>query len=336
MSHTAYRLPIHRGPWLLVRFHLMQEICSPPSEGSILAVLVLYGCAASESQSYRSLLDILSTDADLASRISLLIYDNSPGAHPLDEKALPGINYVHDAANPGLAAAYNFALARAAEKQFEWLLLLDQDTMLTREFLVELLQSTSSLHAKAEVASIVPKLTFHGDVCSPTANFLHQLRRPYMRSYAVARETTGIQLKPYFAFNSGATLRVSALQSIGGFPSDYWLDYLDHATFAALSARGYCMYILKSELEHESSQGAVGSVSPARLRNLLSAQACFVRENGKFLDRALYRLWLLRCARIWWLRHPDKSLGKEAAMQALGLNTGLQPASTGKPPQPKA
>ena len=58
--------------------------------------------------------------------------------------------------------------------------------------------------------------------------------------------------------------------------------------------------------------------------------------DGKFLDQALYRLWLLRCARIWWLRHPDKSLGKEAAMQALGLNTGLQPASTGKPPQPKA
>ena len=69
------------------------------------------------------------------------------------------IHYVHDPSNGGLASAYNFALARAESEEREWLLLLDQDTSPTREFIVELLEAAASLHARPDVAAIVPKLT---------------------------------------------------------------------------------------------------------------------------------------------------------------------------------
>lgn len=300
----------------------MQENGAPNSQRYLLAVVVLYGCAAPESKTLGSLMQILEADAALGACFGLVIFDNSPQpSEPIQAAQFP-VTYFHDPSNPGLAAAYNFALDRAEQNRSEWLLLLDQDTTLTREFMVELVRSTALLSEEKNVASIVPKLTFHGKICSPTSTFISQLRHPYRRSYAIARGVAGIQRKRYFAFNSGATLRVSAIRSVGGFPQEYWLDYLDHAIFTALGAHGYLMHIMQSELEHESSQGAVGSVSSARQRNLLAAQAYFVRQNGSFVDRALYRIWLLRCSRILWLRHPDRSLWKETAMRALGAGVG--------------
>jgi hypothetical protein len=130
------------------------------------------------------------------------------------------------------------------------------------------------------------------------------------------------------AYNSGATLRVSALCSIGGFPNEFWLDYLDHAIFHALSVRGYRMYIMRTELEHESSQATLSKVPVWRQRNLLLAQTLFAKQTGNFFDRLLYRIWLLRYSRTLWIRYPDRRLWKEAAIHSLFLNT-----QTDKPPK---
>ena len=46
-------------------------------------------------------------------------------------------------ANGGLAAGYNYALARAEEAGYGWLLLLDQDTTLTHDFFAELIACVS-------------------------------------------------------------------------------------------------------------------------------------------------------------------------------------------------
>ena len=84
-------------------------------------------------------------------------------------------HYVHDPSNGGLASAYNFALARAESEEREWLLLLDQDTSLTREFLFELLEAANSFaRFSFEVAAIVPKLLVNGIVYSPAIPFIQQ------------------------------------------------------------------------------------------------------------------------------------------------------------------
>ena len=56
------------------------------------------------------------------------------------------IHYVHDPSNGGLAPAYNFALEHAESEGREWLLLFDQDTSLTVDFLVELVTLATTLH----------------------------------------------------------------------------------------------------------------------------------------------------------------------------------------------
>jgi GT2 family glycosyltransferase len=294
----------------------------PKSPRPILAVLVLYGRIPSVSQSLRTLITILDANPDLAKHFSLVIYDNSPQPqNPEITDKIP-VLYRHDRTNPGLASAYNFALAHAEKERHEWLLLLDQDTLLTQEFIVELIECMNSLRNQEKVASITPKLLVRGKIYSPAAHFIDQLRHQYRRSnHAVTREIVGVQPGRMGAYNSGATLRVWALRSIGGFPKDYWLDYLDHAVFHALSVHGYLIYVMRVEIEHDASQAAVTGVPAERQRNLISAQTRFVRQTGNFIDRLLYRVWLLRNCRILWIHHPDRHLWKDTAIQALTLKS---------------
>ncbi len=283
-------------------------------------MVVLYKRAPSASETLCSLKAILDADRALASHFSLIIYDNSPEVRECDLAVNIPVLYKHDPTNPGLAEAYNFALSCAHQSQNEWLLLLDQDTSLTAEYFTELIACTQLLRELTEVASIVPKLLVEGKIYSPAAHFIDQVRRPYVRSnHAVRPDEYGIQHRRLGAYNSGAALRVAKLLSIGGFPKEFWLDYLDHAVFHALSIHGYQMYVMKTDLNHDSSQAKMGDVPVWRQRNILLAQTLFVRRTGNYLDRLFYRIWLLRYSRSLRINHPDKRLWKEALVQAFRL-----------------
>ncbi len=299
----------------------------PNSHVCILAAVVLYRREPSESESLCSLIQILNANPDLGKHFSIIVYDNSPQRHNSTVAANFPVLYKHDPSNPGLATAYNFALAHA-EGRHEWLLLIDQDTPLTCDFLTELIACADTLRTQPQVASIVPKLLVGGKIYSPAAHFIDQLRHQYRRSnHAVGAHVVGVQEERLSAYNSGAAFRVSALQSIGGFPQEYWLDYLDQAVFHALFVRGYLTCVLRAEIKHDASQAAIGQVPAWRQRNLLLAQGHFVQQTGNVLDRLLYRIWLLRYSRILWIRHPDKHLWKEALRKAVSWN-----GRTDKPP----
>jgi GT2 family glycosyltransferase len=279
---------------------------------------------------------ILDGNPDLAGRFSIIVYDNSPAPHSLDVAANVEIAYKHDATNPGLAAAYNFALAKAEERRYEWLLLLDQDTSPTASFVHELIACANELSTEPNAGSIVPKLLIDGKVYSPASHFVDQIRHQYRRSnHAVGRHIVGLRQERLSAYNSGALLRVSAVRAIGGFPEDFWLDFLDHATFHALSVHGYFMYVMRSEIRHEASQRTIADVPSWRQRNLLFAQILFVKQAGNFVDRCLHRIFLLRCSVNLWRRHPDKRLWKEAARLALRPGSRAE-TSPGNAPQTRA
>lgn len=303
----------------------------PHPTSSILAVVVLYRCELAQSQSVSSLFKILREHPELARHFSLLLYDNSPQPQDHTMPATLPTDYVHDPLNGGLATAYNFALERAEAEQRSWLLLFDQDTVLTEEFLFELVESARTLHGQAQVGAIVPKLLVRGAIYSPEANFLDQVRHPYRSLQTVKKEVVGVQQGHLNAFNSGATLRVSAMRASGGFPMQFWLDYLDHAVFRALFVGGFRIYVMRAELAHNSSLAEVKSLPLWRLRNILQAQTLFVKQSGGFLDRMFYRLFLLRFSRGLWKNLKGSQAWKEAAWQALTLRARVAEGPDGRP-----
>jgi GT2 family glycosyltransferase len=319
--------------------HDSVEMTVEPSlvaKATILIVAVLYERAPDESCSLCFLAQIFKACPELARHFSVVIFDNSSQSHRVAIELNLPVLYKHDPANPGLAGAYNFALNLAQEGRFEWLLLLDQDTSLTREFILEVIESIDLLAGRSDVAAIVPKLLVNGRIFSPAAHFIEQLRHQYKRSnHAVVLDTVGVQHRRLFAYNSGAALRVSALRAIGGFPQEFWLDYLDHAVFHALHTSGYRVYVMHTQIPHDASQARASNVPIWRQRNILIAQNRFVRKTGTALDRLLYRIWLLRWSRSLWINHVDRQFCREVAIQAscrrLDLNENYLRGEAGTP-----
>jgi GT2 family glycosyltransferase len=290
---------------------------SPAPQPAILAVLVLYGRQPEESESLSSILRIFEKQPSLARQFSLVLYDNSPEFQGFHSAIIP-VSYIHEPSNKGLATAYNHALLQAERNGQEWLLLLDQDTSLTRDFFEELLEATQALESHRAVASIVPKLVGHGRVYSPSWDFVVQMRRQYVRStHALPLNTIGVLAQRVSAYNSGACLRVSTLRAIGGFPEEYWLDYLDHAVFHDLWRCGSQMYVMRAVLQHDASLATMNMVPLWRQRNILAAQTRFIRKAGNSFDRFLYRIYLLRYSRKLRTLYSDRRLWRETALQAL-------------------
>jgi GT2 family glycosyltransferase len=293
---------------------------------SVLAVVVVYNCEFSQSASVSSLFQLLDENPESANHFSVVLYDNSPKPQsPPTPRGFP-IHYVHDPSNGGLATAYNFALRRAESEEREWLLLLDQDTSVTRAFISELVESAETLHAQPEVAAIVPKLLVQGKVHSPAIPFTDLMRRQFLPPpQAFAHEVVGVQPQPLFAYNSGSTLRIAALRLIGGFPAEFWLDFLDHAVFHALMVNGYRVYVMLAMLTHDASYSDLDSLPLWRLHNILMAQTLYMKQRGNFVDRLLFRIWLLRHSRNLRRTCKDPRMWKEALRQALLFRVSTNP-----------
>ncbi len=215
--------------------------------------------------------------------VACIVYDNSPAAHELPETSFP-CTYHNDPSNPGLAAAYQYALERAEHDGTPWLLLLDQDTTVTVEYLTEALQVASDFRGKQDLGAIVPKLVQDGLVLSP--HWPHGNRS--VQSFG---ELFGFLELTVRVYNSGALLRVESVRAAGGFPMDYPLDYLDHAMFARLQAQQNSVFLLHAtllhQLESKSQDLHVALKSSPRLQGMLAAETLFYRQYGSRRDRLL-------------------------------------------------
>jgi GT2 family glycosyltransferase len=268
-------------------------------------VLVLYKTALQESETFQTLTAALRGYPTLAARISLLIYDNSPEPHSAEPLAglFANIRYQHDPTNGGLARAYNQALHAAGEAGCTWLWLFDQDTTVLPGLIPATFAAIDST-PPSTICGIVPRLVQDGIVLSPIS--VHRFR--YL---AVDEQLSGIQQRWLTALNSCSCQRVSALQAIGGFPLQYWLDFLDHAVFHRLHERGGRLLVLDVSIPHRLSTNNLRTeASHQRFDNLLAAEWQFVRETGWGGGKLVHRLRLLKRAvrTLVMLREPEFAL----------------------------
>jgi GT2 family glycosyltransferase len=244
----------------------------------------------------------------LSRQIALLIYDNSPdqqAAH-LDRWNFGVIEYHHSSENGGVASAYNQALSKAIEADIAWLLLLDQDTMITPALFPALFDALES-PSMPEICAVVPKLARHGEIFSPQiVGQFHNHNFPTAFS--------GIYNGQIAALNSAACVRTQALLAIGRFPCEYWLDFLDHIVFHRLQAAGGRVLILNIVVEHNLSlHNLEEEMSLDRYANVLSAEWRFVRETGSGGGAFVHRLRLLKRT----LTHAFKLRNKAYAFRTL-------------------
>jgi GT2 family glycosyltransferase len=235
----------------------------------ILAVMVRYRTPLEESRTLRGLESALAADAELAGAYKVMIWDNSP--EPVESPAFPpSFLYLHAPVNLGPSGAYNEALAYARLHGHAWMLLLDQDMEIHAEFLRVLLRHRRAVESRSEIAAIAPTVCVGDVVVSPRRQRFNCLR-PY------PRQETGIAPGEAIAINSGCLVRIAAVEQIGGFSREFWLDYADMDLFHRFHLHGLRVWrAADTELQHEMTVMDYDRLmSPWRYRNFSGAESAF-------------------------------------------------------------
>ena len=256
---------------------------------NIFAILVIYNCKIEEAKTLNSLLENYAKNPEAFRNFKLIIYDNSL----IEQKICLPIpfeyEYVHDRNNKGLAVAYNYALTKAIAGCYGWLLLLDQDASLSEDFIDNLSYDLYSLKKDNTVVAVVPKMRYKKTFFSPAKDLFGGIIRPIDMLHK------GICAFKVFATGSGSAIKVSFLQSIGGFNELYWLDCLDRWLFSTINNMGGKVYVSDSIVDHELSILNYDKfMDEQRYYNILKYEAIFMKSFHSKADNYLYYLRLLK------------------------------------------
>lgn len=252
----------------------------------ILIVVVIYRTVFASSETLAGLTAAFTANPALLDAMEVLVWDNSPEAIPQPE--LPfAFAYRHAGENRGVAGAYNEAARLAQERGCIWMLLFDQDTQVTEEFLRGMDTCGRKLAAEQEIAAAAPFLYAGSFQLSPRRiTVLNQPPIPSDRSY--------IERRRMFAANSGTLMRVAALLKIGGYSLDFWLDHSDIYVFHQFHRRGLGIFIAADlRLEHQIAMLDYDRrMTPERYSNFLGAEAAFDARHNGWLQRTVQTLRL--------------------------------------------
>jgi GT2 family glycosyltransferase len=253
---------------------------SPQLAIRLFAVIVTYKMRPYESSSLQTLLDAVGRASLEGLDLGILVWDNTPGGQ--DPGEIPqGVRYEAAPENPGLARAYNRALEIAYVEGYDWLLTLDQDSVLPANFLVRIVNLARQLQSTPTIGAIVPQVTGDGRNLSPFQFVLGFVPRWFRYGSA------GIPQRATYALNSAATLRVTALREIGGYDPMFPLDVSDINLFHRLYRSGKRVYLAGDLLiSHDFSLlKKHGRMSLERYRALLLDECAFWDMNMNALAR---------------------------------------------------
>lgn len=209
----------------------------------ILAVIVLYKQHINESSSLKTLSQSLAEHDEV---IDLVVYDNSPtfstGINNFQyNKNLKIVKYIPDKNNSGVSRAYNAANNIAKSLGKKYLLLLDQDTSFSLNFVKEL-----AANIKAGYDLLFPFLRSSENIISPCNYILG--RGSYL---PVNRQFSGIHnIRKTNFLNSGAVISISLFNTTGGYDERIPLYFSDFNFFNRAKRHCKTYYVLNSFCEH--------------------------------------------------------------------------------------
>jgi GT2 family glycosyltransferase len=271
----------------------------------ILAIIVRYKMPLEQSQTLGSLAEALSSHPELLEEYGVLLWDNSTTRLEDPKLSFP-FQYRFSEKNLGISGAYNHASSYAESIGCPWLLLLDQDTTVTADYLQRMLDHVRGVESDPNIATIVPFVRSHDTLVSP-----RKFGR-LIRNHQIPRSVSGIYQEDAYAVNSGTVMRVSALRSVGGYSEVFWLDLSDAYIFQALYRHGKRMYIAGDiELEHSvASMDFDRHMTPERYRSFLAAENLYLAMYRSRLVNLAQTIWLIARAARQYRRYKNKEFAK--------------------------
>lgn len=181
-------------------------------------ILVLYKCVIEHSVSYLT----ISKSLVYANKKGILfIFDNSPDFQEtknIDFSAWEKFKYIHCPENKGLGFAYNCGAEYARRQNIDWVVLLDQDTVFSEDYIFQL---NKSIELYSNIKLFAPIIRLKNNVpFSPT-------RYKHKRGYNVELTSGIYSLLKYSPVNSGMVINTNCFWKAGGYNPSIMLDFAD-------------------------------------------------------------------------------------------------------------
>ncbi len=161
----------------------------------------------------------------------------------------PGLSIERLQENIGVAGAYNLILERAKSRGFRWLFILDQDSLCVPGCLELLHEQAEALIREGEKLGAVCPTVFSRhfpDVVHPP----YEWDGTYLRMLVYPKDQERVRVCS--GISSGTLYLVKALDQVGGFRENFFIDFVDHDCHLRLHRVGWKMWwIRQAMLGHE-------------------------------------------------------------------------------------
>lgn len=198
------------------------------------AVVVIYNKNCNVSQT-------LSCLKKYSKQIKIIVFDNSTtDFHNNDYCKKNNLEYYTFYENVGLSKAYNYIIDNIEKKAKDYLIILDDDTNLTDEYIQEVLQQI-----KFDYDVLLPIVTTNNQIISPSnTQFNCRVKK--------INDIDNVNLNKVTAINSGMVIKMIIYNSIR-YNEEIFLDYVDHEFMRKIRKNIKKIYIMKSEIKQNFS-----------------------------------------------------------------------------------
>jgi rhamnosyltransferase len=208
----------------------------------------------------------------------MVIIDN--GSAPASIQRLKGIaeqaplHLILNSRNEGLASALNAGVRWAASQGFEWVLTLDQDTLVADDMVETLLELVNTYQPRERLAVV-------------GSNYRDKVNGSLFREPIVLKNgLCGREIQS--VVTSGSLTSIDIFKKLGGFRDDFFIDCIDHDYCLRARANGFHVILTsKPVMEH-----GIGHLTEHRLlgrtvhtSNHSAARRYFTFRNMMVLTR---------------------------------------------------
>lgn len=199
----------------------------------IYALVVVYNKSCADSNSIKDIQKI-------APDISVIIYDNSTKNYGNEEFCMKQkFTYFSQNTNIGISKAYNYVVDHMIFNDGDYIIMLDDDTHLTQEYLNEAINTANT--KKYDV--ILPIVQANGKIISPYNYYMN------CRSKMV-EDPKELVLSKVSGINSGMVINTSLFKKVR-YNEELFLDYVDYDFMRRVHSVNARITIMKSRIDQE-------------------------------------------------------------------------------------
>lgn len=188
---------------------------------------------------------------------AIVVVDNTPPtANDAISAAVSETAYIPMGGNKGISRAFNAGADWARRHGCSHVLLMDQDSR-PRDGMIEHLSDAEDrlLEQGHKVAAVGP------NYIDPNYHNIRPFSRTEkwrVRRYHCQEEGGAAFIQSDFVISSGSLIRVSVLDSVGGFDEKFFIDYVDMEWGLRATSLGYASFgVCNAVLEHQLGEAAI-------------------------------------------------------------------------------